>query len=238
MLIIKNLSQQFLVLLILCIFSYSSLAKTTQYWADAYDLNTGRLIYKEKHVERYSGTRPRVFDVSYYTVQGKLFATKTVRFNHTAYDPDIYLNSQSLSYTEYTRHLGGKTYRVGYQDKNSSQLITRKLSVPYVQVIDNGFDLYIKDNLDKLIRGNKLYFNYIAPAKLDYYRFRLNPVFVSSRTIRIHIEPNAMLARWFSQPVIVEYDIQKRRMTSYKGVTNIPSRGGNNHKAHLAIRYD
>lgn len=238
MLAIKNFSHQFSVLLISCFLSYACFAKTTQYWADAYDLSTGRLIYKEKHVERYSGKRPSVFDVSYYTVQGKLFATKTVRFNHTAYDPDIYLNSQSLSYTEYTRHIGSNTYRVGYQDKNSNQLITRKLSVPYVQVIDNGFDLYIKDNLDKLIRGNKLYFNYIAPAKLDYYRFRLNPVFISSQIIRIHIEPNAMLARWFSQPVIVEYDIQKRRMTSYKGVTNIPSGNGNNHKAHLAIRYD
>lgn len=213
------------------------IARTLDYKVDAYDLKTNQLIYRERHIERYQGNQPISFEVQYSNPQGVQFATKTVRFSSSPYDPDISLFYPRLNYTEFTQHLTQNVYRVGTRKPNKKALRTRQLKVPSVQVIDNGFDLYIKDNMHQLRQGKTLKVNYIAPARLDYYHFRMKPITNTTTTIKIKIESDVMLIRWLTHPIIVEYDVINNRMTSYKGITNIPKSNMENHRAKLVMKY-
>lgn len=231
-------SSTFYFFVLLLFLSNQAFAKTLDYWASAYDIKTNRLLYKERHIERYKNNRPEKFEVLYYTPQGRQFASKIVRFNNTNYDPDIYLNVPNLKYVEFTKHLSRSTYRVGHSKVNQPSIKSKQLKVSRTAVIDNGFDLYIKENMNALKQGKILHFNYIAPAKLDYYRFRIKPVSITPNQIRLHLESDVALARMLTKPVVVEYDLRTNLMTLYEGITNIPKATKGNHDARLVINYN
>tara|TARA_R110002110_G_scaffold119309_1_gene293720 strand:+ start:23229 stop:23930 length:702 start_codon:yes stop_codon:yes gene_type:complete len=228
-----------LVLLVVVTFlSNMTYAKTIQYWASATDLKSNRLVYREKHIEQYKNNRPTLFEVEYYSPTGYKFATKSVKFSNTDYDPDIYLNYPRMGYIEYTKRLRGNTYRLGNKSMNAKNISAKDIRVSGIPVVDNGFDLFIKDNINKLRQRQTLHIAYIAPAKLDYFRFRLQPIQITQKTIKVKIEPDAAVARWLTKPIIVVYDLQKNRMISYTGVTNIPKSHNENHNVRLSVEYD
>lgn len=225
------------ILFICTVISYSTLANTISYWATAIDLQTNQIIYREKHTETYSGNIPTSFLVQYFKPNGQEFATKRVQFVNTNYDPDINLSYPNLGYNEFTKHLKENTYRVGHTKKSTRTIQYKELSVNRTAVIDNGFDLYIKENMPLLKQGKYLHFDYIAPARLAYYHFRLKPSAITSTRITIKIESDNMLIRLLTQPIIVEYDTIQNRLISYQGITNIPKKSGGNHRAKLIVNY-
>lgn len=228
---------KFLVVFIGMLVSTTAIANSTEYWIDAYDLKTGKLVYKERHLENFKANTPIRYDIDYYRPNGSHFAKKTVSFNGRRYDPDILLKFDGLSYFELSRYLGNRTYQLVLRDMGKSKSQRKNVKPKGLVVVDHGIDILIKDKFDDLLNNKTLRFKYIAPARLDYYSFRITPISAKNGILTASIQSDVGLVRWITKPITVEYDIQKRRMISYSGVTNIPIDAKNNYRAKLVVRY-
>lgn len=221
--------------------SLSVLAETEPYpiVGEAYSIEGEReLVYREHYTERQDQTG----EVHYKNLNDEQFARKTLDYRRAPTQPAFLLTDE--------RH--EKQWGAEWQD---DQLILMKgdqgdlereaIEVEDQQVVDAGFDAFIQQQWDSLTAGETVTFHFALPNRLSNARLQVkevaaqdSPISKSEENWRyFHIRVANSFLSLFAQDLHLAYDDQERRLTVFRGRSNILDEGGDSQDVEILYRY-
>lgn len=205
----------------------------------AYDLSSNRLLYTEERRQSDANGKPGVWTFTYRDPSGKSIVSRKVDFTKNPFIPDYSLEDARDGYLEGAELKNGKV-RV-FARRNSADPVKEKwLTVPEPAVVDAGFNFYIESNWNRLINGETLHFNFIAPIEQDYFKFRLLKDKEWSEgkrdLVRFRLEIDNFFLRIFVKPILVTYNRTTKQLAYYEGISNINDGNGKSHRVKMVFQ--
>ena len=206
-----------------------------QYEGSAYDVDDGRLLYRESHyVDRTAdGSGNRV--VLYRCPDGAAFARKRIDYAGTSLVPDFEMVDARLGYREGVRREGAA--RTVFVQRGPLRE-ERTGPLPPVQglVADAGFDEFVRQHWDALVAGETVRFPFLLPSKIDWFDFKVRRATgvddADEGTLVIRLSLGAWWA--FLLPhVDVRYALAERELVRYTGITSVRDPAGRNDEARI-----
>ena len=209
------------------------------YFGKATDLKQGIHIYTEVHEERYSNGSRKSLLTTYHDTAGKVIVRRSVDFSRSTLLPDFHTEDLRSGYMEGAEQVASGVRL--YWRKSAKDSIEQKIvRIPSPAVVDAGFNNFVQERWDSLMKGEELEMYFGLPFTLDYYRFRLykdgEKEFNGRNAVVVRCEIDNFILRLFAKPIILMYDTETRRMISYDGISNINDERGNSYNVN--IQYD
>lgn len=203
----------------------------------ALELSSNEPVYKEEHEEYLENGKHTLTYTYYKDPNGKLIATRKMDFTKNLAKPDYKLEDFRNGYIEGASVLNEKEIKVFSRKNRNEQLSETLLSVPEPCVIDGGFNHFVKSHWEEMMKGKVFSFNFVAPIKKDFYKFRIRKIREEIQNgkpaVEIYLEIDNFLLRAFVDPIKIEYDVQSRRIIAYRGISNINNSEGKSYVVKL-----
>jgi hypothetical protein len=204
----------------------------------AFDLKSDQLLYRETHCV---SADKLAREVIYRDAGGKLIARKLLDYSSGATTPSF------VQHNFYSRELVEVAYEQGVvsmavvdaDSRETHKSGSVKPSAKLPVVIDAGFDVFVRQNWDSLVAGNSLEFQFPLADRERLVDLRIKPLGCSYPTqtdqcFRLDV------ANWFLRmlvkPIELGYDVERRRLTRFRGLSNIGDENGNG--LVVDIKYD
>lgn len=219
----------------------SVMAEWSTLEGEANDLQTGQLVYRERHSMAIDAGGQWVMESDYLATDGSLMAERIVTFNPLqAERPSYRLIDYRDNFEEGAEVLGNgqiELYRI-IEGKKESALITPTSERPLV--IDAGFSALIASEWDRLMAGQRITFDFASAARLTTIQFRLThqPKSESNGLEEFILEPSNWFVRMLVSPIKLTYRSEDRALMSYEGLSNIRRSGGGNHTVSISFPPD
>ena len=157
-------------------------------------------------------------------------------FSNSKISPYYTLTDYRNGAYESVRYTNG-AYLIEYKENKDEKTVLKSITAPSPVVVDGGFNYFVKQEWEKLMRGEIVLFNYISTARQDYYRFQLtikknNPSLQNEQVIVI-MEPTNYILRALLDPIYITYNKKTKRIIEYSGISNIKDRNGETQVATL-----
>lgn len=231
--------QSLLVLMLLAIASHVAASDSSaQVIGEAHDMQSDELLYREVYCARDNSDK---VEVIYRNTDGGVIARKLLDYNSGSVSPSfVQQNFYSSEIIEVELVAGKVTMSVldaetAMPKKVESAEANEKLPL----VIDAGFDEFIRENWDSLVSGEKKKFLFPFVERSRMVELRVKPVscsYPSDSDQCFRLEMSNWLIRMLVAPIELGYDPGKRRLTRYRGLSNIgDGKGGG---SVVDIRYD
>ena len=204
----------------------------------AYDLKTDELLYSETHcVGEDSAKR----EVLYKDAEGKLMASKLVDYSSGVTTPSFV---QHNLYSSELIEVGFEQGMVSMAiiDADSREVLKSAQAQPSQKlpiVIDAGFDAFVRQHWDSLVAGesHEIQFPLADRESLVELRIRRFGCSYSSQTDQcFRLDVANWLLRILVKPIELGYDKEDRRLTRFRGLSNIGDANGNG--LVVDIKYD
>lgn len=215
--------------------STTNLDNTINYEGTAYSIHDEKVLYREQHSLIMNAGQPVERTTLYYDADNTLFAEKNNRYGTQAATPDFILTDDRYGYSE-SMEQDGTRWRVEYKEPKESG--EKTLSKPdYTPVIDAGFDEFVRANWDKLLRDDTVNFSFAVPSRLEWIDFRLIPKSKKDGVLQVEMRLKSRFIAWLLAPVFLSYDIESKRLVTYRGLTNIRDANGEGIQAEIRYTY-
>ncbi len=196
------------------------------------DLKTGTFLFDELHKNMYEDGE-LVESIVEYNTSNRLIARKNSRFSGSKTAPDFHLEDFRDGYEEGAEHLDTGT-RLYFRRNAQSPMRERIIQIPEPAVIDSGFDHFVLDNFDALLRGEQFNVNAGISFQLDFYRFVLSLTSKEEtggrECVLFTIEISNFLLKALADSIRMTYDLTLRKPIRYEGISNINDANGRSHK--------
>lgn len=188
----------------------------------ALDPKTGNLLYLERHAPTFRNGALVAVHSEYRSPGGAILGHRTLGFGGSPWQPDYRLHDARDGYEEGARPEPNGV-RVFVRASRDAPLREKILAVPSPFVVDGGFDGFLRDHRTLLRSGKTLSFNFVAPARLDYFAFeaRRDAGGKDGDSLTILIRPANALLRVLVPPIRVTYEASSWRLVKYEGISNI-----------------
>ncbi|NIQ15339.1 MAG: hypothetical protein GTO02_13385, partial [Candidatus Dadabacteria bacterium] len=132
-----------------------------------------------------------------------------------------------------------------YKKNGNTDFINAELTPSEDQVIDAGFDQYVRENWPNLVNFEVQDFSYASPPHQANFTMRIKRMDENQckkiiKNIDQHVcfkaEANNFLFRVFSKPIKLVYDNNKR-LKKFYGVTNVLNPNGKNYFSEITYQY-
>ena len=225
-------------LILLCILASSNTwAATLHYVGTAYSLVDKKPVYSEHYAEQFdTQARPLACSVTYRDTNDQLVATKSLDYARHPYAPAFRFSNQRTGYQESVEWLDDGRLRLTHQDKGARRQ-EKILQVGEPVVADAGFNNYIRDHLPALLQGETLAFNFLNPARLDWFRFTATLISQTPQAVTVKVAPANTLLSWLVSPIELVYSKTDQRLLEYRGLTNISLDGSSNVSGNIYYQY-
>lgn len=225
----------FMVLLLgVAALALSEDVNSDKYSGYAYDLQTNELIYTEVHTENYvNGNHVQTTTDFFGTDNHEKIATRTLDFSRSKISPDFETKDLRTGYLEGAEQLNPNRFRLYTKAKAGARVQEKTLHIPSPVVVDGGFNQFIKQNWNAIIKGEEVVFHFAVPSRLDYYTFRAIKTQGSADEVTIQIAPDSRIISWLVDPIVIDYSRDTKRITEYLGRSNISDGHGENYIAKL-----
>lgn len=214
-------------------------AEIVRFTGEAYDLKSGKFIYTENHEEHYKNGKHAFSIVRYKDPGGNTLAEKKIYFDRHLQKPHYILKDLRDGYVEGLKYTGGAVKLLSRR-KASEEIKEKTVTIPGPAVFDGGFDYFVRENFDKLLQKKPLAFNFAVPIELDYFKFRVvyqkEEVIRNRKAITFRMEPDNFVVRQLVSPIYISYDLEKRRLLRYKGISNVNDPSGKSYKAMIEFK--
>jgi len=204
----------------------------------AYDLKSGELLYRETHCVSADG-----FDreVIYQDAGGKLIARKVLDYSSGWITPSfVQYNHYSNESIEVGLDQGAVSMAVvDLDDRSASKRAVAQPGAASPVVIDAGFDGFVRQHWDELVAGASREFQFPFADRQSLVDLRIQPLSCSYQTQTdqcFRLDLANWLLRVVVKPIELGYDVASRRLTRYRGLSNIGDADGNG--LVVDIRYD
>jgi len=202
----------------------------------ALDLQKEVPLYVEEHEERYrAGERTFLLTV-YRGTEGRIIARREADFSRSTLVPDFQTEDLRSGYLEGAERVAGGI-RLYWRKSADGPIEERVVDIPSPAVVDAGFNNFVQEQWKALMNGEELQIHFGIPSSLDYYRFRIykdEEILHNGRPAAVVLcEIDNFFIRLFVSPIVLVYDVETRRLVSYKGISNISDEQGNNHRVRI-----
>jgi hypothetical protein len=123
-----------------------------------------------------------------------------------------YQNDEIVMY----RKIEGKEETKVVKDTNKKKLL----------VAGQGLHYWILHNFDELLARKKIELLFLIPGKLDTYNFTLKLLKSTQDMAELEVEIDSWFLRLFAPKLELSYDIRKKRLAKYKGLSNLQTEKG------------
>ena len=181
---------------------------------DAFDLETGELLYTERH---FCGVDFLQCTVEYSDANEQLIASKSVDYGRSLQAPALFV--QDFRRTTETR---------------------LETDVDPELVVDAGFDNFVRSRWDTLEQGDRIGFPFLIvgrDAPLDMVARSVGDSDCAMEELCLQVELDSWLLRMVVPPIQLTYDREQRRLLRFRGISNIRDPDGKNLKVDIRYRY-
>ena len=215
------------------------LTSSAKYEGVALDLKSNTVLYIEDHEELLENGKRVGLKTSYRDPSGKVIVRRTVNFKENETTPTFRTEDLRDGYLE-GAEVRGDSVRLYWRKNYGSALNEKTIVIPGPAAVDAGFNNFIQNNWDALVRGTKRQFNFGAPFALDYYGFRVRKTDEKTvggrQQVVIQCEIDNFIIRLFVTPIVLTYDVESRRLVEYAGISNINNDQGKSY--FVRIQYN
>ncbi|PNV75460.1 hypothetical protein BES34_009245 [Leptospira inadai serovar Lyme] len=207
----------------------------------AYELENGKLLYKDMHEEFWDNGKHTRSVVQYIDSEGKLFATKRISFLRNRSLPDFNLEDFRDGYLEGGEFESGTKVRLFARRKKGDPIKEKVVDGGDLSALDGGFDYFVEDHWNELLAGKRITFRIFVPVELDTFRFYVEKTKTGSFKgrpalfLRMRIESSILSV--FIKPIDLIYDIESKRIMEYKGTSNINNEKGKSHAVRIVYDF-
>lgn len=238
----SQLASPSLAILFLLVSGFSHASDTViQSIGDAFDLKTNTLLYSETHCGSGDGVVQEVF---YRAVDRQLIAHKLLRYGSSATAPSFeqrnYYSREVISVESEPNLISMSVSEMGRADSESGEMVAVKPKASMPVVIDAGFDNFVKNNWDKLQASESQTFQFPLATREILVELRISGKDCSYETATetcFSLEIDNWLLRLLSDPIELGYDTNLRRLSRYRGLSNIGDGAGVGLVVDLRYRY-
>lgn len=217
--------------------SGASASDVKRYSSRAFNTKDGRFLYSEFHEEKFNNKRITESITKYKDSGNNLLSERIMTFEKDLTKPKFVLKDFRSGYIEGSELLPNNRVRVYTRDSFEDPLEEKVLKVEEPFVIDGGLTYFFRENWDRLLNNETIEFNFIAPAKLDYFRFRVSKnsiVTIGDRKgMQLKLEINSFVLRAFVDPILITYAFDNKDILFYKGISNINDERGKSHSVEI-----
>ncbi len=207
----------------------------------AYDLKTGRLVYRELFTKLDDAGYVRV---NYAKPDGIIFARKSLNYSTEVFQPGVEFND------ERDEEMLSATFDAGrlllsHKRKDDSQ--TKAFYETARLVIDVGVDAFIQREWAKLTAGKKIEFDVADPRQMAIEKrsvkeidFNASPLAdkdASPTWIYFRVDRANKFSNLFSQPMFYAYDPKGKFLMRYQGQANIDNDTGDVWEVRIEYEY-
>lgn len=217
-----------LILLTSLLISGNNDLVTDKYIGTATDLKSGVLIYTEEHDALYEGTKHISSKITYRDANKKVIAEKQIELNNSS------IAKFRLEDFRFGTIEGTETVIDGikvFSRANTKEEMKEKiLEIPTPTATDAGLNMLVRENWERLQKGDPVDFFLGVPSQLDYYHFRVvkdrEDQIDGKSTMVVRFESDFWYLRIILDPVIVWYETASRRAVKYEGISNLYNEKG------------
>jgi len=190
---------------------------------EAYDLKSDEPLYNETHC--LSGDA-LAREVIYRNVEGQLIAHKMLSYSTGPTTPS-FVQRNFYSQESIEVELKQDEVTMTVKDESSSapgKVISTRPSANLPVVIDAGFDAFVTGNWDSLLAGENKSFQFPFAARESLVKLRIKPTSCTYDTESdqcFRLEMNNWFLRMLVAPIELGYDAKLKRLTRYRGLSNI-----------------
>tara|TARA_R110001599_G_scaffold301415_1_gene507023 strand:- start:6373 stop:7122 length:750 start_codon:yes stop_codon:yes gene_type:complete len=231
----------FTVLLLITLNSYGQ--KILSFEGKAIDPETSVLLYIENHQVTVNNAGDYLSaHVTYSNPEGEVFAEKTLNYDKNSLAPDMmFYDKRSGERTSVVLNTVDAYLDVLIETKKRREESKVKLDEALI-VVDAGFDRLIKSRWGSLRKNKELDFTFLAITRAQLINFEVVEVKASDTSVLLELHPRNFFIDLLVEPIVLEYDINKRHLFSFEGLTNIEifkdgERTGKNYVARIDYRY-
>lgn len=201
----------------------------------AYELSSGKMLYKETHYIKYvkSAVAERV--VIYRCPNNQPFGRKQLLISKSPLIPDFSFTDARTGHSEGLKTEGAQL-AISFRQSAKKNLKTEKIGTTAAMVADAGFDEFIKLNWTSLRAGNSAPLNFIVPSQLDYLGFKvkyLRSITLDSKAASVFkLAPSGVLSL-FTSGLDVTYLDEDKSLRQFAGLSNIRDLDGENYEVKI-----
>jgi hypothetical protein len=222
-----------LSILVLSIYAMGNATAETRpqtFIGEAYDPDSGDLLYTEQHSLELTNGTPKQETVVYVWPNGDELARKEM----TYWKPQRPAYRLTVSEPQRTETVDPGDNGVTVESVKSGTLEWPDESA---SVIDGGFHYFILEHFDTLLDGETVDFEFLTPARVSWTSLRISPEDPANGQLVLNLNLQNSLLSWAVSDIELTYDIDKQRLLRYSGLTNLPKPGGGNYKARIEYKY-
>ncbi len=193
---------------------------------EAFDRNTGQLLYREYHFRQPGST---LGSVEYRGPDRRLLGTKSLDFQGAPWAPafqQIDLRTGEMLFARWQ----GSSLTLGYRENHQGQI--RQEQVPErALVADAGFDNFIRAHWNGLLGEGKKSFSFAVPSRLDTLtlvaqRRACENTSTPTATVCFRVQPDHWFFAMLVDPIDLQYDANSRQLLEFQGLSNISDDNG------------
>ena len=206
---------------------------------EAFDLKSDEPLYSETHCLRSDALAREVI---YRNVDGKLMAHKVLSYKTGPTTPS-FVQHNFYAGESITVELKQDKLTMTVKEENSTgpgRVTSTQPSPNLPVVIDAGFDAFVTANWDSLVAGENKSFQFPFATRESLVKLRIKPMSCSydSETDQcFRLEMNNWLLRMLVAPIELGYDARLKRLTRYRGLSNIGDGQGNGLVVDIRYNY-
>jgi hypothetical protein len=211
---------------------------TLSYTGTAHIPATLQPVYTEAYTEHFDrhGKLQRS-SVQYRDMQGASVADKQLDYLPHPYAPAFRFNNRKTGYREAVSWRDDGRVKLMHHEVDAASPEEKILRVPEPVVADAGFNQFVRDHLPQLARGETIDFNFLNPARLDWFRFTASGHVQEHQRIEVTIAPASRVLQWLVEPIVLTYSSADGRLLEYAGLTNMSLDGRHTLSAYIQYVY-
>lgn len=200
----------------------------------------GNLVYTEKHSVTFDDAqKPVRAKTEYIDPSQKVIATMETEFKNSVSAPDHVFKNLRSEHVHGIRYTDENTV-LFYSDKGAkekSKNFPREFEKKFLAVGGQGLFYYLRENYSEVKSRKKIPLKFLIPGRLDVYDFELELKSEKDGIAHIELHIKNWILRIFAPKLDVYYDIDKKRLVSYQGLSNITDEKGQTQVVNITYTY-
>ena len=195
----------------------------------------GDLVFVEEHIVRYENDRIAALKTIYYDADSKKIGEQVSDFSHGPQFGSYDFNDERLRYNDGARVMSNRIL-IYCKETPQADIQKKYLKRESNQIVGQGFHQFILANFNALMQGDVITAKLVLPARMDQFDIRILKNKIEAGRLQIRIELDNWFLRLFTPRVEAEYDLDTRRLISYRGFSLIADESGKN--VPVTVFYD
>jgi len=231
---------QIFLFVISCLFVLTTYAEKKESFSGIAKVD-GKVVYIENHQVTFDDNGNVLEAETIYTdLQGKILGILKSDFRESLSLPaHVFLDERTKGKYGVRRRSG--KIEMFNQDNNEAEetkMITNKEDLKRVQIGCQGFNYFLKSEIENIIKDKSLPVLFMVPGDLSTYQFVLEFMREGPNQIfEFKIKIENWLLRVFAPEFEFKYDRKIHRIIWYKGLSNLKNENGKNQSVEIDYKF-